>query len=88
MWLNCRLWLNGRRRAGSSAAARGCNGEEEGNRGTPDEAGRGLDRNPTRTFVGGGGGNGLELLSDGRGQFRLHRRLILLGAGGYGGKIS
>ena len=30
-------------------------GREVGNGGMPDVVGRGLDRRPTRTFVGGGG---------------------------------
>ena len=44
-------------------------GRWERNRGMPDAVGRGLDRRPIRTFVGGGG-NALELLSERRG--RLH----------------
>lgn len=50
-------------------------GRGKKNRGTPDAVGRGLDRRPIRTFVGGGG-NALERLSERRGRLHHLRRVL------------
>ena len=56
--------------------ARRRQGEVEGNRGMPDCVGRGLDRRPIRTFVGGGGGSDLERLSERGGRLHHLRRVL------------